>query len=211
VRVVGVVTNYTGHYAYMSKSAYDKAWGTTKANSLLVKTSNMSKPAQRSLAQHLLKDGGAVNTTYTSSSVDMVGDMGKSMNAVVLILIVLSGMLSFVVLYNLTNINVSERMRELSTIKVLGFYDGEVTMYIVRENILLTLVGILCSFGVGRVLTQYILNQAASESIVFPFIIHWPGYVAAAVLTLGFTAIVMLVTHRRLKNVDMLEALAARE
>jgi putative ABC transport system permease protein len=211
VRVVGVVTNYTGHYAYMSKAAYDKAWGRTQANSLLVKTSSMGKTAQRSLARRLLKDGGAVNTTYTSSSVDMVGEMGRSMNAVVLILIVLSGMLSFVVLYNLTNINVSERMRELSTIKVLGFYDGEVTMYIVRENILLTLVGILCSFGVGRVLTQYILNQAASESIVFPFIIHWPGYVAAAVLTLGFTAIVMLVTHRRLKNVDMLEALAARE
>ncbi len=211
LRVVGVVTNYTGHYAYLSKAAYDKAWGKTQVNSLLVKTSTIGKTAQRQLARRLLKDGGAVNTTYTSSSVAMVGEMGKSMNAVVLILIVLSGILSFVVLYNLTNINVSERMRELSTIKVLGFYDGEVTMYIIRENILLTLVGILCSFGVGRVLTQYILNQAASESIVFPFIIHWPGYVAAAVLTLGFTAVVMLVTHRRLKNVDMLAALAARE
>lgn len=211
IAVVGVVTNYTGHYAYMSRTAYVKAWGKTEANSLLVKTTTMGKTAQRTLARRLLTRGGAVNTTYTSSSVDMVGDMSQSLNAVVLILIVLSGMLSFVVLYNLTNINVSERMRELSTIKVLGFYDGEVTMYIVRENILLTLVGILCSFGVGRVLTRYILNQAASESIVFPFIIHWPGYVAAAVLTLGFMAIVMVVTHRRLKNVDMLEALAARE
>jgi len=84
-------------------------------------------------------------------------------------------------------------------------------MYIFRENIILTVVGIICSFGVGDVLTRYILNQAASESVTFPFIMHWPGYAAAIVLTLVFTGIVMWITHRRLKSVDMLEALAARE
>ncbi len=212
VRVAAVVKNYTGHFAYMSQAAYRDAWGkSAQVNSLLVKTDAMSKRAERRLARALLKHGGAVNTSYMSDSLSTIDDMGKSLNAVVIIMILLSGMLSFVVLYNLTNINVSERMRELSTIKVLGFYDGEVTMYIVRENIALTLIGILCSFGVGQVLTRFILQQAATDAILFPTIIGWEGYVAATVLTAVFTAIVMYVTHVRLRHVDMLEALAARE
>lgn len=209
--VSGVVRNYAGHYAYMRASEYQRLWGKTADNTLLVSTKAMTAKQQRHLAQRLLAKNAAVNVSYTSDSLALIEHMSQSMNAVVMILIVLSGMLSFVVLYNLTNINVSERMRELSTIKVLGFFDGEVTMYIMRENLILTVIGILCSFGVGQILTAYILNQAASEAVVFPFIIHWYGYVAAAVLTLAFTGIVMAVTHRRLKRVDMLKALAARE
>lgn len=212
LKVAAIVKNYTGHFAYLSAAAYKAAWGhAATTNSLLVQTKTMTKNGERKLARGLLKHGDAVNTTYMSDSLSTIDQMGKSLNAVVLILILLSGMLSFVVLYNLTNINVSERMRELSTIKVLGFYDGEVTMYIVRENIALTIVGILCSFGVGQVLTRFILKQAATDSILFPTIIGREGYVAAAVLTALFTAIVMYVTHVRLRKVDMLEALAARE
>lgn len=212
VQVTAVVQNYTGHFLYMSSAAYRHAFGhAATANSILVKTKAMSKAAERKLAKKLLQDGDAVNTTYMSDSLSSIHDMGKSLNAVVLILILLSGLLSFVVLYNLTNINVSERMRELSTIKVLGFYDGEVTLYIVRENIVLTLIGILCSFGVGQLLTRFILNQAATATILFPNIIGVSGYIAATVLTIVFTMIVMVVTHVRLKHVDMLAALAARE
>lgn len=212
VRVAAIVQNYTGHFIYLSRTAYHHVWGQpAQTNGLLVKTKTMSKKAERHLARKLLKDGNVVNTTFMSDTLSTVNDMSKSLNAVVVILILLSGMLSFVVLYNLTNINVSERMRELSTIKVLGFYDGEVTMYIVRENIALTSAGIIASFGVGQVLTRFILKQAATDTIMFPTIIGWEGYVAAAVLTAGFTAIVMWVTHVRLKHVDMLEALAARE
>ncbi|WP_436409990.1 ABC transporter permease [Lacticaseibacillus pantheris] len=151
-----------------------------------------------------------INTSYADDQRATLEQMSSSMDTFIVIIIVLSGLLSFVVLYNLTNINVSERMRELSTIKVLGFYDGEVTMYIVRENIILTVVGILAGFLLGNGLTAFILRQAASAQIVFPLIIHWPGYLLAAVLTAGFTAIVMWVTHRRLQRVDMVEALAAR-
>ncbi|WP_155286952.1 ABC transporter permease [Lacticaseibacillus zhaodongensis] len=212
VRVAAVSRNYTGHFLYMSPAAYQHTWGKpVPRNSLLVKTKHMRKSAERQLARQLLSRGGAVNTSYMSDSLSTIQDMSKSLNSVVLIMILLSGLLSFVVLYNLTNINVSERMRELSTIKVLGFYDGEVTLYVGRENIVLTIVGIICSFGVGQVLTRFILQQAASDTIVFPVIIGWEGYVAATILTAVFTAIVMYVTHVRLKHVDMLEALAARE
>jgi len=135
IKVAGIVRNYVSHFAYMTAATYGKTWGKTAANSLLVRTDTMSSSAQRKLSRQMIDKGDVSNVTYTEESDN---SMFGSMNAVVLILIVLSGLLSFIVLYNLTNINVSERMRELSTIKVLGFFDGEVTMYIFRENIILT-------------------------------------------------------------------------
>ncbi len=211
VRVRAIAQNYTGQFAYMTKSGYRAAFGrSAQTNALLVKTTAQTAQQRRHLAEQLLRNGGVINTSYADDQRATLEQMSSSMDTFIVIIIVLSGLLSFVVLYNLTNINVSERMRELSTIKVLGFYDGEVTMYIVRENIILTVVGILAGFLLGNGLTAFILRQAASAQIVFPLIIHWPGYLLAAVLTAGFTAIVMWVTHRRLQRVDMVEALAAR-
>ena len=129
------------------------------------------------------------------------------MNVIVLLMILLSGVLSFVVLYNLTNINISERIRELSTVKVLGFFDNEVTMYVSRENILLTVFGIVLGYGAGWGLLSFILNQATTAQVVFPVIIRWPGFVVATLLMVAFTLIVMWVTHQKLKHVDMVEAL----
>ena len=163
------------------------------------------------LAHRLLKDGDTQGTSYTSDQRQTITTMSGSLDTVVLIFILLSGVLSFVVLYNLTNINVSERIRELSTIKVLGFYDREVTMYIVRENIMLTLIGIVLGYGVGNLLTANILHQAATDQVIFPLTIYWPGYVVATLLMVAFTVIVMGVTHRRLKRVDMVSALKSNE
>lgn len=116
--------------------------------------------------------------------------MSGMLNPIVLIFILLSAVLSFVVLYNLNNINVSERIRELSTIKVLGFFDREVTMYISRESIVLTIVGILLGYGLGNLLTAYILFQAETEAVVFPLTISMIGYLTATLLMMAFTGIV---------------------
>lgn len=134
-----------------------------------------------------------------------------NLDSVVLIFVVLSGLLAFIVLYNLTNINISERVRELSTIKVLGFFDKEVTMYIVRENIIFTLLGIIGGFGVGYILTDFILQQASMENVIFPLVITWWAYVLSAGLTIVFTVIVMIVTHFKLKHIDMIDALKSNE
>ena len=134
-----------------------------------------------------------------------------NLDAVVLIFVVLSGLLAFVVLYNLTNINVSERIRELSTIKVLGFFDKEVTMYIFRENVIFTLLGIVVGYGVGIVLTAFILRQASMENVIFPLVIRWTAYVISGGLTIVFTLIVMAVTHRKLKHINMIDALKSNE
>ena len=119
--------------------------------------------------------------------------------------------MAFVVLYNLTAINILERQRELSTLRVLGFYNSEVTMYIVRENVIFTTIGILLGYLIGNVLTWFILEVASSDQLAFPFIIHWQGYLIATLGTVLFTAIVSVATHIKLRNVDMIKALKSSD
>ena len=171
----------------------------------------MQQKQEDALAKELLKTDQVQNTTFLSSQIKAQNESMGNLNSIVLILVILSGALAFVVLYNLTNINVSERIRELSTIKVLGFYDKEVTMYIVRENVVFTLLGILAGYGVGYLLTDFILRQASMENMVFPLVISWAAYALAGGMTILFTIIVMLVTHYKLKHVDMIDALKSNE
>lgn len=208
LKVVAVTPNYMGVFAYMSPTAYHSAFNAKPAvNTLFVKLNKQSSQQQNKLARQLLKHGGALGTSFASDQETTIKTMSSSMNVIVLIMILLSGVLSFVVLYNLTNINISERIRELSTVKVLGFFDNEVTMYVSRENILLTIFGIILGYGAGWGLLSFILNQATTSQVVFPVIIRWPGYVVATLLMVVFTLIVMWVTHQKLKHVDMVEAL----
>ncbi|MFD1392508.1 FtsX-like permease family protein [Lacticaseibacillus jixianensis] len=212
VKVSGITTNYIGVFAYMSPQAYTKAFGHQPvASALLLKLRPMTDSQRNQLAHRLLKQNAALGTSFKADETKSVGNMGSSLNPVVLIFILLSGVLSFVVLYNLTNINVSERIRELSTIKVLGFYDREVTMYIVRENIVMTIVGVLCGYGVGYGLLAYILHQAETTQVIFPVVLAPLSYVWATLLMAGFTAVVMLVTHKRLQRIDMVGALKSSE
>lgn len=211
-RVAAITANYMGHFMYLSAQSYQNMLTEKPAyNTLLVQLRAQTSAQRHRLAHQLLNHGDALGASYTADQRKTVATMSQSLNPIILIFILLSGILSFVVLYNLTNINVSERIRELSTIKVLGFYDGEVTMYIVRENIVLTLMGIIVGYGVGNLLTAYIMRQAATAQVIFPLTLHLTGYVVATVLMIVFTVIVMLVTHRRLKRVDMIEALKSNE
>lgn len=212
LKIAAITKNYIGDYLYLSASAYQKAWHqAATSNALLVRLHHQSDHQRNTLAHRLLKSGAVLGTSFVADQKATIDNMSSTLNPVVIIFIVMSGLLSFVVMYNLTNINVSERIRELSTVKVLGFYDREVTMYVSRENIVLTLIGIVFGYGVGNALTWYILRQATTAQVMFPLTIHWPGYVAAAVLMAVFTGIVILVTHRRLQHVDMVSALKATE
>ena len=127
------------------------------------------------------------------------------------ILVVAAAALAFIVLYNLTNINVSERERELSTIKVLGFHDFEVTMYIYRENIILTFLGIFFGCLFGTVLQRFIMTTMEVDQLVFGKVIHLSSYIYSILLTVLFTLIVMVVIHQQLKRIDMVEALKAND
>lgn len=212
IEVSAVTQNFISHFMYLNKSTYKELFGTSaKTNTLLVNLKAQTNGQRNKLANQLLKHGGVMGTSYTYDQESTIAKMTSSLKPIVLIFILLSGVLSFVVLYNLTNINVSERIRELSTIKVLGFYNNEVTMYIVRENIILTILGIIVGYGVGNLLTAYILNQASTALVIFPLTIKILGYVVATVLMIVFTVIVMLITHQKLKGIDMIGALKSNE
>jgi len=212
LKVGAISENFIGHFLYLSPETYQNEFGqSAAANTLLLHLQKQTNSQRKHLANKLLNSGEVMGTSYTHDVLNTVSKMSSSLKPIVLIFILLSGVLSFVVLYNLTNINVSERIRELSTIKVLGFYNNEVTMYIVRENIILTIVGIIVGYGVGNLLTAYILNQAATELVIFPLTISWIGYLVATLLMIIFTAIVMLVTHKKLQHIDMIGALKSNE
>lgn len=212
LKVGAISENFIGHFLYLSPSLYQQKFDKqVDPNTLLVHLKEQTNKQRKTLANNLLKSGSVMGTSYTHDVLSTVSKMSSSLKPIVLIFILLSGVLSFVVLYNLTNINVSERIRELSTIKVLGFYNNEVTMYIIRENIILTIVGIIVGYGVGNLLTAYILNQAATEQVIFPLTISWLGYLVATLLMIIFTAIVMLVTHKKLQHIDMIGALKSNE
>jgi len=181
------------------------------SNSYLVKTKNLTNNQEAQLSQKLRDTDKVQNTSFISTQVEKQDSLSRSLQPVVLIFIVLSGTLAFVVLYNLTNINISERERELATIKVLGFFDNEVTMYIVRENVIFTIFGILVGFGIGKMLTWFIITMASSDLVTFPLIIPWESYLISAAMTTVFSAIVMVVTHLKLKHINMIEALKSNE
>lgn len=181
------------------------------SNSYLVKTKNLTNNQEAQLSQKLRDTDKVQNTSFISTQVEKQDSLSRSLQPVVLIFIVLSGTLAFVVLYNLTNINISERERELATIKVLGFFDNEVTMYIVRENVIFTIFGILFGFGIGKMLTWFIITMASSDLVTFPLIIPWESYLISAAMTTVFSAIVMVVTHLKLKHINMIEALKSNE
>ncbi|MDT3393440.1 MAG: ABC transporter permease, partial [Bacillota bacterium] len=181
------------------------------ANAYLVRTAKMTTKQEKQLATRLQQTTEVAATTFISDQGAKQATASANLDPIVFIFIGLSAVLAFVVLFNLTSINVSERERELATIKVLGFFDKEVTAYIVRENVIFTVVGIVLGFGIGKLLTWFIITMASSEQVAFPLIIPASGYLIAAGMTVLFSLIVMGMTHRKLKGIDMIGALKENE
>lgn len=212
INVTGVVENYAGHYIYMSEAVYQDYIepGAIPFNAELL-VYEVSDAFESDLAAELSDLDYVITISFNEGMVDTFRDSMESLNIVVFVLIVAAAGLAFVVLYNLTNINVSERIRELSTIKVLGFYDHEVTLYIYRENIILTLMGIAVGAIFGRFLHYFVLDTASMDNMMFNPELPLSSYLYAAVLTLVFSTFVMWIMHLKLRKVDMIEALKSNE
>lgn len=212
IPVSGITENYTLHYAYMTPEVYTSVFGKkAEVNSQFLKSSKQDTAWEDAFGEKLtsLPHVGMVN--FTSGISDAFSDTLDSMNVVVVVLIISAAALAFVVLYNLTNINVSERIRELSTIKVLGFYDREVTMYIYRENMILTVLGIGAGLLLGLSLHGFVLQTAEVDMMMFSRKITALSYIYATLLTLVFSTVVMVSMHYKLKHIDMIEALKSVE
>ncbi|WP_438496347.1 FtsX-like permease family protein [Paenibacillus sp. IHBB 3054] len=212
IQVAGITENYVMHYVYMTPAYYSSVFGKEPVfNTELLNYGVQDAAWEDGLSEKLTASERVAAVSFSSSVGSAFDDTMKSMDVVTLVLIVSAAALAFVVLYNLTNINVSERIRELSTIKVLGFYDKEVTLYIYRENILLSVLGIVAGSGLGILLHSFVLRTAELDATMFAPIIKWPSYVYAALLTLLFSGIVMAFMHIKLKRIHMIEALKSVE
>ena len=213
VKISHIVENYAMHFIYMTPTYYEKTFGEkpTYNVDLLAFNDTLNKKSEEKLAEVLMDTKKAINVSFTSQIGKAMDDTMGSLNIVVWVLIVSAAMLAFIVLYNLTNINISERIRELSTIKVLGFYNKEVTMYVYRENNILTFLGILLGCILGKLLHGFVLQTAEVDMMMFPPDIHWISYLYSALLTVLFSLVVMFFMHRRLTKVDMIEALKSNE
>ena len=212
VKITAVTENYMGHYVYMTPSCYEKTFGEKPEYSSTVYT--MKEDAEsdlETLGNEILKYPAALSISYTSSTAGQVERMLGSLGTVIWVLIISAGMLAFVVLYNLNNINITERQRELATLKVLGFYDGEVSQYVFRENILLSFIGILAGAVFGILLHRYVITTVEVDAVMFGRNIKPISFVYSGIITFGFSMFVNMVMHFKLKKINMVESLKSVE
>lgn len=211
-KIKGVFTNYVGHHIYASESLY-KSWNTNAKTThiYLIKSKKTTKKFERNLGNKIMNINGVQSVTFYSSLQKNFKDMIKSISYIVVVLVISAACLAFVVLYNLSNVNISERKREIATIKVLGFTRKEVDAYINRETILLTILGSLIGLGIGIGLHHLIMNLAEMDDIMFGRTINSISYVISFVMTIGFNAIINLCMHKKLNNIQMVESLKAVE
>lgn len=212
VKITAVTENYMGHYVYMTPSCYEKTFGEKPEYSSTVYTMKEdAKSDLETLGNEILKYPAALSISYTSSTAGQVERMLGSLGTVIWVLIISAGMLAFVVLYNLNNINITERQRELATLKVLGFYDGEVSQYVFRENILLSFIGILAGAVFGIFLHRYVITTVEVDAVMFGRNIKPISFVYSGLITFGFSMFVNMVMHFKLKKINMVESLKSVE
>lgn len=210
--VAGITEHYVSHYVYVTPGLYERVAGAPPAyNEALGMAVATDDAGREALSERLLGIEGVTTVQYNDDINESFDDMLTSLDAVVFILIFAAGMLAFIVLYNLTNINVIERQREIATIKVLGFFDSEVNAYIYRETATLALMG--CVFGLlaGIALEAFVITTVEIDVVMFGRTIHPASYVYSAALTLVFAIIVNLAMAPRLRRIDMVESLKSIE
>lgn len=207
--ISGICENYVGHYIFMNKETYEKNIKHYETNIVYLNIDNVKN--EDSLSTALLQNDNVMSVISVNSTINSVDDMLKSLDSVVLILIILSGALSFVVLYNLSYINISERKREIATLKVLGFTDKEVDNYITKETIILTIIGIALGLIFGIVLTNVIIDTVELEMVRFLREIKPSSFIMTSLIVMLFTLIVNKIIHFALKKIDMIESLKSVE
>lgn len=212
VKISQICENYMSHYLYMTPAVYKAAYGKEpEYNSIYYRTEGRTTKEAESVGEAALKLDGALSVSYTTELRQQVDDMLQSLDIVIVVLIISAGMLAFVVLYNLNNINITERKRELATLKVLGFYDKEVTEYVYRENILLTLIGSVFGMLLGKILHRFIIVTVEIDSVMFGRNINTISFVYAFLLTVIFSLFVNGVMYFKLKKINMVESLKSVE
>ena len=204
--ITGIAENYADHFLYISDGYYRTVFGTApEYNSVIMHVTDSQQ--MRQLKEDLLADTDIMMVSSAGDVLEQFSTITENLGAVVAILIISAGLLALVVLYNLSNINITERTREIATLKVLGFYDGEVSAYIYRENILLTILGTGAGLLLGVAFIRFVVSAAEVDSIMFGRHVYWPSFTMAALLTFAFSFLVNVIMHFRLKKINMVESM----
>lgn len=211
-KITGVCENYVGHYIYMTPDYYKDIYGSEPKFNLIAEMSEeMTSDNEEEFANVLLQRDDVLTVSFISSSIESVKNIMDNINIIVYVMILFAAILAFVVLYNLTNINIAERKREIATIKVLGFYNREVGEYIYRENIILTVLGILAGLVMGVFLNSFIIETAEVSDIMFGRDAGLMSFIYAIGLTALFALIVNFFMYFKMKIISMVESLKSIE
>ena len=213
VTVGGITEHYASHYLYMTEEMFSTAFGKTPDYNMVYFTNGMSEDeaVAEDFSEKMMACDGVLSVILNAKSSNSFSDMLGMIDMVIVVLIVSAGALAFVVLYNLTNVNITERIREIATLKVLGFYDHEVSTYVFRENIILSLMGSAAGLLLGIVLCQFVVQTAEIDEVMFGREIHTMSYVYSFVITFAFSMIVNLIMTTVLKKISMVESLKSVE
>ena len=211
-KISQITENYLQHKVYMTPKLYARLYHKkAESTGIYCIEKNISKKKKQENGKKILAKDEASALHFSSDDAKTMEDMVNNLNIVVVVLIVSAGLLAFVVLYNLNNINISERRMELATIKVLGFYDGEVGAYVYRENILLTILGTIAGIILGILLHKYVIFTTEVDLIMFGRQIYLSSYVYSILLTIAFSILVNFFMYFQLKKIDMVESLKSTE
>ena len=208
LKVEGICENYVNSYIYLNNTYYEKVFGEFSYNTIIT---NVLDNDYEKLSEELIDSDYFSSVQYTSDSISILNDIIEGMNNIVYLIIIASSLLAIIVLYNLTTININERVREIATLKVLGFHDKEVSTYVYRETIILTIIGIILGLFLGITLNLFVLTIAETEEFLFIKDIHLISYIITFIIMIIFTLVVEIMTYFMLKKIDMIDSLKSVE
>lgn len=209
--VTGIAENYVGNRLYMGSHVYERIYGSAPAFTSVYGTCTDDAGERATFTDDLHGQDRVETVAYNDETIDSYRKMLSSVNMIVVVLVTAAAALAFIVLYNLTNINITERRREIASLKVLGFTTREVDAYIYREIILLTVLGALLGLVLGVFMEGFVVVTAEVDYVMFGRDIHLLSFIGAFVLTLAFSLLVMLAMRGKLKKIDMVESLKSIE
>ncbi len=211
-KVTGFTENYAGSLGYFTPEFYKNLTGKElKYGLVFTSTAESYKDNERDIANEYMRDDDIITVTSVTEQINTMMDMMSSLDIIILVMIFCAGLLAVVVLYNLTNINIAERVREIATIKVLGFYNLETANFIYRESIVLTVIGSLCGLALGNVFATFIVESIQMDNVMFPKHVAFMSYFLAFVLTIVFSLLVNFIMYFKMKKISMVESLKSIE
>jgi len=210
--ISNITENYFQHYIYISPQLYAKIYGDEPVyNKIFIKNNQRGVAFEDAFGTAYMNVDSVSGIEFTRDISERFATMISSVDAIIYILIISAALLAFIVLYNLNIVNISERIRELSVLKVLGFYDKEVSLYLIRENICLMIIGSAVGMILGKILHHYVILTAEIDIIMFGRNIEFKSYIYSILLTFAFTSVVNLIVHYQLKKIDLVESMKSVE